>query len=197
VTSTASGTPTGTEQVRCGCCGRWLPPSRMAELGNTPGVYICSRCALWAARRASRVPGLRADLRQVVHRLNHLVRAHRHPQAGEVLGLTPVLAGSDLDRTITYYRSLGFDLVEKCDEHYLLMSARDIELHFAGGNDGPAPGIVFIHVPDAGQRWKELTNNGVRGLSPVQDQPWGLREFTATDPDGNRIRIGSHPAPPS
>jgi uncharacterized glyoxalase superfamily protein PhnB len=52
---------------------------------------------------------------------------------------------------------------------------------------------VFIHVPDAGQHWKELASNAVTGLGPVQDQPWGLREFTATDPDGNRIRIGSHP----
>lgn len=193
MTTTAWRTPTGTEQVRCGCCGRWLPPGRTAELGNTPGMFICIRCALWAARRASRVPGLKADLRQVAHRLIHVVRGHRHQQAGEVLGLTPVLASSDLDRTIGYYRSLGFDLVEKYDEHYLLMSAGDIELHFAGGPDGPAPGIVFIHVPDAGRRWKELTDNGVAGLSPVLDQPWGLREFTATDPDGNRVRIGSHP----
>ena len=35
----------------------------------------------------------------------------------------------------------------------------------------------------------ELLVNGV--LGPVQDQPWGLREFIATDPDGNRIRIAS------
>jgi hypothetical protein len=31
----------------------------------------------------------------------------------------------------------------------------------------------------------------VTGLGPVIDQPWGLREFVATDPDDNHIRLGS------
>ena len=37
---------------RCGCCGR--TGRRMAELGVTPGTYICWSCALWALRRAKR-----------------------------------------------------------------------------------------------------------------------------------------------
>jgi len=36
----------------CGCCGR--AGRRMAELGSTPGVFICRLCALWAWRRAVR-----------------------------------------------------------------------------------------------------------------------------------------------
>ncbi len=36
----------------CGCCGR--ERRRLAELGSTPGVFICRLCALWAWRRASR-----------------------------------------------------------------------------------------------------------------------------------------------
>ncbi|HYP44174.1 MAG TPA: DinB family protein [Propionibacteriaceae bacterium] len=46
---------------RCGCCGQrktWV-----AELGATPGVYICRRCALWAVGRAA--PGLLAKSRPV------------------------------------------------------------------------------------------------------------------------------------
>jgi uncharacterized glyoxalase superfamily protein PhnB len=27
-------------------------------------------------------------------------------------------------------------------------------------------------------------------VTPVADQPWGMREFTLTDPSGNHIRIG-------
>lgn len=36
----------------CGCCGR--ERRRLAELGVTPGVFICRLCAFWALRRASR-----------------------------------------------------------------------------------------------------------------------------------------------
>jgi hypothetical protein len=38
----------------CGCCGRNLPITALTELGSTPGVYICRRCALWAAARIGR-----------------------------------------------------------------------------------------------------------------------------------------------
>ncbi|MBU4556265.1 MAG: hypothetical protein KJ747_05285 [Actinobacteria bacterium] len=48
--TTPSEVPHRPTTPTCGCCGR--PRTHMAELGSTPGVYICSRCALWAARRA-------------------------------------------------------------------------------------------------------------------------------------------------
>jgi hypothetical protein len=44
---------------RCGCCGRELPLRQLAELGQTPGVFICAGCALWAARRAGPLFALR------------------------------------------------------------------------------------------------------------------------------------------
>ena len=27
-------------------------------------------------------------------------------------------------------------------------------------------------------------------VTPIADQPWGMREFTLTDPFGNHIRVG-------
>ncbi len=27
-------------------------------------------------------------------------------------------------------------------------------------------------------------------VTPVQEEPWGMREFTLTDPSGNRLRVG-------
>ena len=47
------------KHLHCGCCGRTMPADRLTELGSTPGVSICSGCALWAARRPSRLPDLR------------------------------------------------------------------------------------------------------------------------------------------
>jgi hypothetical protein len=42
------------ERAECGCCGRDLPRSAVHELGGTPGVYICRRCAIWTATRIGR-----------------------------------------------------------------------------------------------------------------------------------------------
>jgi hypothetical protein len=52
--STRADLHTTTDRPRCGCCGQ--PRSALAELGDTPGVYICRRCALWAVRRAHASP---------------------------------------------------------------------------------------------------------------------------------------------
>ena len=38
---------------------------------------------------------------------------------------------------------------------------------------------------------KQFKSEGVAGLGPVEDRSHGLREFVVTDPDGNRIRVGS------
>ena len=43
-----------TDRPRCGCCGQ--PRNALAELGDTPGVYICRRCALGVVRRARAFP---------------------------------------------------------------------------------------------------------------------------------------------
>ena len=39
--------------------------------------------------------------------------------------------------------------------------------------------------------WEQLRDLGVEGVSDIADQDYGLREFTLTDPDGDRVRMGS------
>jgi hypothetical protein len=51
--------PAGVAQ--CGCCGRRRPARRLTELGSTPGVFICTSCALWVARRSTPFPVVRLD----------------------------------------------------------------------------------------------------------------------------------------
>jgi catechol 2,3-dioxygenase-like lactoylglutathione lyase family enzyme len=181
-----TGTGTPSDHLRCGCCGRSLPARRVHELGDTPGVYLCARCALWVAGNLSRFPVVQLDPRRVLRRARRIGRSHGHDT---VLQAVPILAASDLDRTRAYYSSLGFRLVER-HEHDMVMHSSGMELRFSNRPDTPAV-LVFLQVVDAGALWKRLKSEGVDALGPVQDQPWGLREFIATDPDGNRIRVVS------
>jgi catechol 2,3-dioxygenase-like lactoylglutathione lyase family enzyme len=186
VTTVETDTRTPADHLRCGCCGRSLPARRVHELGDTPGVYLCAGCALWVTGQLSRFPVLHLDPRRLLRRARRIGRSHGH---ATVLHAVPILASSDLDRTQAYYTSLGFRLVERHND-YMVMHSGGIELHFSTQPDTPAV-LAFLQVVDAGALWKRLKSEGVAGLGPVQDQPWGLREFTATDPDGNRIRIAS------
>lgn len=189
-----------TEHLQCGCCGRTFPARRLTELGWTPGVYICSGCAVWAARRASRLPDLRRVARRVAHDGLGLLAGRR--RRATFRSAIPILPSGDLDRTTRFWRAVGFEVVERFDD-YLVTHAEGVELHFttrpeddgrgdgAEGSAGRRPGQAFVHVRDALALWKRLRSADVSGLGPVQDKDFGLREFVVTDPDGNRVRFGS------
>lgn len=201
MTTTAASAGTESGRPHCGCCGRPRPAGRLAELGSTPGVFVCAWCGLWAARRASRLP--RVQVRHLPHvpeaALRRLRRQTSRGDAAEVLLAIPVMPSADLGRTADYYLVLGFEVVERHDE-YLVLHSGGVELHFIGGpsavgepagmpGSGKAP--VFLYVRDAAALWKRLHDTGAAGVGPIEDQPHGLREFVLSDPDGNKVRVGS------
>ncbi len=191
MTTTAAVTEQSASARHCGCCGRALPANRLTELGSTPGVFICTSCALWAARRSSHVPVLRLDPRLAARWVRHRFARSASPATMAI----PILYSTDLDRTAAYYAPLGLKLIERHDT-YLVLGAGAVELHFTSAQLAPAPSQAFLHVPDAGKLWKQLQGLSVAGIGPLEDHASGLREFVVTDPDGNRIRVGS-PTPES
>jgi hypothetical protein len=172
---------------RCGCCGRQLPLGQVVELGQTPGVFICAGCALWAARRAGPLSALR-HLRPPALPLL-LPRFTRRKAEHSARTAIPILISADLDRTAAFYAPVGFTETERYDG-YLLLHIGGVELHFSHQPDA-APGQCFLHVRDALKLWKELRDHGMDGVGPIADQEYGLREFVITDPDGNHVRVGS------
>lgn len=175
----------GTGTRNCGCCGRQFPAQRVAELGVTPGVYICAGCAFWAARRAGLLSALRQiRIRALVFRFVGRAQAPHTAKAA-----IPILPSSDLQRTEAFYARAGFADAVRHDD-YLVLHNDGVEMHFAR-HDTVTPSTCFLHVTDAMKMWKQLRDQGVEGVGDIADQDYGLREFVLTDPDGNRVRIGS------
>jgi catechol 2,3-dioxygenase-like lactoylglutathione lyase family enzyme len=185
MTTIAADRDTDKTAPRCGCCGRAVSIGRLVELGDTPGVFICDQCALWAARRSTRMPVIPLDPRAVLRWLRSRARPSR-PAAKAI----PILPSADVERTSAFYQTFGMEEIARY-EGYLLMGMGGVELHFSSRNRSTAAGEAFVLVPDAGRLWKQLRSRDVVGLGPVEDRPYGLREFVVTDPDGNRIRVGS------
>ena len=48
----------------------------------------------------------------------------------------------------------------------------------------------YLRVDDADGYFLELTEKGVRILSPIETKPWGMREFSVASPEGHRMTIG-------
>lgn len=179
-------TDTASEESRCGCCGRVRPRRRLTELGETPGTFICAGCAFWAVRRTS---PMGVGLPRI--NLRNLGRLGRRRHDGAARMAIPILPSTDLDRTSAFYSALGFTEVERLDG-YLLLHSGPVELHFSDQPGGATtPGTCFIHVNDAVGLWKQLRESGLVGVGSPEETSYGLCEFDVTDPDGNRIRIGS------
>jgi uncharacterized glyoxalase superfamily protein PhnB len=63
-------------------------------------------------------------------------------------------------------------------------------------NDMPASELgchsyfAYLRVADADGYYEHLKAQGAKLLSPIEDKPWGMRQFTVRSPDGHRINIG-------
>ncbi len=147
--------------LRCSCCGEDRPT--LAGLQCHQDVKICSICVGW-------------------------LKAHLGTM--DVSSILPVL---DMVTSVAFYEAAGFDVRVYRDEleagefafvHYEDESVFDLGLESSAAGAG-----CFITVPSS-DNWHERFIRLGYDVSLLRDEPWGLREFTLTDPSGNRLRFG-------
>ncbi len=110
---------------------------------------------------------------------------------------TPTLPVVNLPDAVAFYERAGFGVRIHQDEDGnpggfafvdfddqsvfdLGVEAIDPERNRAG---------CYLITKDADDWHARMTADGLP-VTPIADQPWGMREFTLTDPFGNNIRIG-------
>ena len=103
--------------------------------------------------------------------------------------MIPVFRVVDAMRTAAWYRRLGFSIV---GEHrfapdlplYLYLERNGVHLHLSEHTGDARPGtLVYFWADDVDAIAAEF------GVGVVA-QPWA-REIALTDPDGNRLRVGT------
>jgi catechol 2,3-dioxygenase-like lactoylglutathione lyase family enzyme len=105
---------------------------------------------------------------------------------------SPILPVTDLARALAHYAALGFR-TSRYDDGYGFAAWRGLELHLAvtrGHDPLRTTSAVFLHVPDADAVAAQWQAAGVGRTTPAEDKPWGIREGTHVDPDGNLLRFG-------
>jgi mannose-6-phosphate isomerase-like protein (cupin superfamily) len=103
----------------------------------------------------------------------------------------PIFRVADAEIAVGWYARLGF---RKVSEHhfepglpaYVIIARHDVWLHLSehAGDANPG-GLAYLWVEDVDSIAADF---GVE----VDDNPWG-RDVELRDPDGNRLRIGTHP----
>ena len=85
--------------------------------------------------------------------------------------------------TMSEILATGFAFVD-CDGQ----SVFDLDAHSDLDRAANRAGCYLI-ANDA-DAWQARMQAAGLPVTPIADQPWGMREFTLTDPFGNRVRIG-------
>jgi catechol 2,3-dioxygenase-like lactoylglutathione lyase family enzyme len=118
-----------------------------------------------------------------------------------------ILAVSDVDRSLAFYRDLiGFEVEATYDDPpyaTLTLSRTRLSLAEQGHPAEDRPGVTMtapddptranvvlvVEVEDARGRYAELEQKGARFLAEPYEPPWGGCRFFCVDPDGYLVEI--------
>lgn len=142
-------------------------------------------CEHIAGARGSFVALGSARRKEVTVSQNGLRTIFAHP--------TPELPVEDVERAQQHYReALGFEIGWLYPGGDLGAVSRDDVAIFLRRRTRPfEPAIHWVFAEDIDTTYEELRSLGARVVEPLEEKPWGLRQFTIEDIDGNRFHFHS------
>lgn len=102
---------------------------------------------------------------------------------------TPELPVEDVERAQRHYRdALGFEIGWLSPGKEIGAVSRDrIAIFFRRRSRPFEPVVHWVFAPDIEATCEALRCSGARIVEPLETRPWGLRQFTVEDIDGNRF----------
>jgi predicted enzyme related to lactoylglutathione lyase len=99
----------------------------------------------------------------------------------------PELPVADVERAQQHYRdALGFQIGWLYPGKEIGAVSRDKAVLFFRKRKLPfEPGIHWVYAEDIEAWYQELMSSGANIVEPLEQKPWGLRQFTVKDLDGN------------
>jgi catechol 2,3-dioxygenase-like lactoylglutathione lyase family enzyme len=120
-----------------------------------------------------------------------------------VTSFAPQFLVDDLERSMAYYRTLGFVFGEPWDAFYAIGHLDGLELHL---KEAPRNAEERRHrrenehldaaagVDGIEAFYERCVANGVAIGKPIEPTAWGTKDFYVEDPDGYIICFGGRPA---
>ncbi|SEC19167.1 VOC family protein [Terriglobus roseus] len=99
----------------------------------------------------------------------------------------PELPVADVERAQQFYRDVFAFEVRwlSTDKTIGAVSRGDAAIFFRQRQAPFEPAVHWIFAPDIDATYRELKSSGADVVDPLERKPWGLRQFTVRDPDGN------------
>ena len=101
----------------------------------------------------------------------------------------PELPVTDVERAQQYYRdALGFEIGWLYQGKEIGAVSRGNVAIFLRKKTPPFEAAVhWVFAEDIEATYDELKSSGAKIVEPLEKKPWGLRQFTVEDLDGNRF----------
>jgi uncharacterized glyoxalase superfamily protein PhnB len=101
----------------------------------------------------------------------------------------PELPVEDVERAQRHYRdALGFEIGWLDPSKDIgAVSRNEVAIFFRRRPRPFEPAVHWIFAPKIDATYEELRSLGARIVEPLEQKPWGLRQFTVEDIDGNRF----------
>ncbi len=102
---------------------------------------------------------------------------------------TPELPVADVERAQQHYRdALGFEILWLYHGKEIgAVSRDDVPIFFRRRRQPFEPAVHWVFAADIDATYDEMRSLGARITEPLEKKPWGLRQFTMEDIDGNRF----------
>lgn len=101
----------------------------------------------------------------------------------------PELPVADVELAQRYYRDvLGFEIGWLDPSNEIgAVSRGDVAIFFRRRTEPFEPAVHWVFAEDIDATYEELRSLGAKIVEPLEKKPWGLRQFTVDDLDGNRF----------
>ncbi len=116
----------------------------------------------------------------------------------EFVSAVPIIPARDIEDAAAWYRDeLGFEVFHT-EPEYGIVGRGESWIHFWGPSDiAPEDSNTMIRLGVQGidELYAHCQERDiVHPNAPLQDTPWGFREFSARDRDGNLVTFFERPA---
>jgi predicted enzyme related to lactoylglutathione lyase len=148
--------------MECYCCGLERDESMITALQCHDEIKLCRVCIGWLMHRAGAVD------------------------------VTPTLPVSDMPAAIRFYEAAGFT-VEPYDDGFAFVRLDEqsvFDLDLVANMDPSTNGAGCYIITGDVDGWHDRFALAGLPVTPAEDMPWGMHEFTVTDPSGNHVRVG-------
>ena len=147
--------------LECSCCGEDRDASTLLPLQCHEEIKICRICAHWLVGRTGGID------------------------------VTQALLVADMTKTIEFWEAAGFDVNRYDGFAFVSFDEQSVfYLDLVEGFDLAANCAGCYITTDQTEPWHARFAAAGMIVTSMVYMPWGMRECTVTDPNGNRIRIG-------